>query len=176
MKVLAIDPGTKKSAMIIVDSKTLLPMFMWLESNEFILELLSNHCFNDDYDLAAIEMLQSYGTLIGKDVLFTAVWIGRFYEAIRMTTDYTVKPALVYRQEEKLHICKTTRAGDPQIRRALIDRFCTHDFRSGRGTKDNPDFFYGFKADIWASYAVALTYIETKMRKEQNESKTIYVQ
>jgi hypothetical protein len=69
--------------------------------------------------------------------------------------------------EEKMHICHSSKAGDAEIRRALIDRFCQHDFRTGRGTKANPDFFAGIKADLWAAYAVGLTYIETKMRKEQ---------
>lgn len=159
-RVIAIDPGNTKSALCIIDVETLVPLYTLLAENEevrkFIKELQT-----DEFDYAAIEMMQSYGNLIGKDILETAVWIGRFYEVLKRKLGKD--PTMIFRKEETLHICQSRRAGDSEIRRALIDRFCTHDFRTGRGTIKNPDFFRGFKKDLWAAYAVGLTYIETKM-------------
>ena len=164
MKVIAIDPGNKKSAMVIMDGETLKPLYMELMENEELQAYIKCLHF-EEQDRGAIEMLQSYGNLIGRDVLETAVWVGRFYETLRRKLFFP--PEYVFRMEEKMHICHSSKAGDSEIRRALIDRFCTHDFRTGRGTKGNPDFFAGIKADLWAAYAVGLTYIETKLRKEQ---------
>lgn len=164
MKVIAIDPGNKKSAMVIMDGETLKPLYMELMENEELQQYIKCLHF-EEQDRGAIEMLQSYGNLIGRDVLETAVWVGRFYETLRRKM--FSPPEYVFRMEEKMHICHSSKAGDAEIRRALIDRFCQHDFRTGRGTKGNPDFFAGIKADLWAAYAVGLTYIETKLRKEQ---------
>jgi len=163
MKVLAIDPGTTQSAMVLMDSETLKPEQTWLVDNDKALEIIFEYpkC---RVDRAVIEMVASYGMPVGKEVFETVLWIGRFYQTLKFRMWH--EPELIYRKEEKLHICDSTRANDATIRRALIDRFATHDFRTGRGTKKDPDFFAGFKADMWAAYAVGLTYIETKLKKE----------
>jgi hypothetical protein len=52
---------------------------------------------------------------------------------------------------------------DSYIRIVLIDRFAKHDKQRGRGTKSNPDWFYGVTADIWQAYALAVCWIDRKM-------------
>ena len=165
MKVIAIDPGTTQSAVVAIDSETLKPLEALIQPNEAIRRNLYEMPYVWNC-VGVIEMVASYGMPVGKEVFETVVWIGRFYEAINMR--FFRAAEFVYRREEKLHICGSPRANDANIRRALIDRFAEHDFRTGRGTKKNPDFFYGFKADMWAAYAVGLTYIETKMTKAQH--------
>lgn len=153
MTVLAIDPGDKESAYCFVDSDTLEPGFFGKVPNEELLAYINTFT----YDRVVIERISSYGMAVGKDVFETCEWIGRFTQAA-----LPAKAEYIYRKEEKLHICQDSKARDANIRRALIDRFARHDLQNGKGNKSNPDFFYGFKADVWAAYAVALTYIETK--------------
>ena len=154
MKVLAIDPGNRQSAWWMIDGETLKPLSFGKEENQVVLDAVQHR----SYDSIVIERVASYGMAVGRDVFETCEWVGRFTQAARVPPDY------VYRQEEKLHICGDSRAKDTNIRRALIDRFAQHDLKNGKGTKKNPDWFYGFSADVWQAYAVAVTYVETRCK------------
>ena len=156
MKILSIDPGNEFSGYCIIDSETYKPLeFGKIENNE-LLEIIKTR----QYDNSAIEMIASYGMSVGKSVFDTCVWIGRFIQALNVPYKY------IYRRDEKMEICGSMRAKDTNIRHALIDRFAKHDFNSGKGTKANPDWFYGFKADVWSAYAIAVTYIDREKRGE----------
>ena len=145
-----------------VDVETLSPLDFGKIPNEQLRDYIREFNFKED-DRAVVEMIQSFGMGVGAEVFETAVWIGRFCERLDRKMVHPV--ARVYRMEEKMHICHDSKAKDSNIRIALIDRFARHDFKFGRGTKKNPDFFYGFAADVWSAYAVALTFIETKMEE-----------
>ena len=96
-------------------------------------------------------MIASYGMPVGKEVFETCVWIGRFIQA------RTCQPfCYIYRKEEKINLCGSMKAKDSNIRQALIDRF------GEVGTKKQQGFFYGFKKDIWAAFAVGCTYLDKK--------------
>ena len=97
----------------------------------------------------------------------TCEWIGRFKQIF---DGRGIPYHIVTRKEEKLNICGSPRANDTTIRHALIDRFASHDFRTGKGTKANPDFFYGFRADQWSAYAVATTALD-RAEKEDNHAR-----
>ena len=108
-------------------------------------------------DKLVIEMIASYGMPVGKEVFDTCVWIGRFVELARLQN---IEVEYIYRKDEKMNICHSMKAKDSNIRQALIDRFGVV------GTKKNPGWFYGFKADIWSAYAVGITYLDLEKGKK----------
>lgn len=159
MRVFAIDPGNAQSAYCIVDGDTLRPLQFGKVLNDDLLGMVRAFDIpTESPELVVIERVASYGMAVGREVFETCEWTGRFAEA---ALEREVPVAYVYRRDEKLHICGDSRAKDANIRRALIDRFARHDLKNGKGTKKNPDWFFGITADVWAAYAVALTYIET---------------
>jgi hypothetical protein len=159
--ILAIDPGNTESAYVVVD-ENLKPLKFGISKNEDLLGMVYEDCFFEGVTerQAAIEMIAHYGKDMsaGKEVFETCVWIGRFLEAL---SNYC-STEKVYRKDEKIHICGSMKAKDTNIRRALIDRFAQHDLKNGKGTVKKPDWFYGFKDDIWQAYAVAITYAERR--------------
>lgn len=143
--ILAIDPGNVESAYVLMDSETYKPIEFGKIKNE---ELLIKLDFLK-YDKLIIEMIASYGMAVGATVFDTCVWIGRFVQA-RKCYDYEY----IYRKDEKMNLCHSMKAKDSNIRQALIDRF------GEVGVKKSPGFFYGFKKDIWAAFAVGCTYLD----------------
>lgn len=157
MPIIAIDPGNVQSGYCVIDQKTLRPLEFGKIDNEELLKKLESAA-EQGWRWGVIEMVASYGMSVGRDVFDTTVWIGRFYQVL--SDQCPVR--MLCRIEEKKHICHDSRANDTAIRRALIDRFAAHDLKNGKGTKKKPDFFYGFKADVWAAYALGLTAIENR--------------
>lgn len=160
MRLMAIDPGNTNSAYVIVDEDMRVYEHGKVE-NDTLRMLISRRPEITHY---AIEMIASYGMAVGRDVFETCVWIGRFHECALHVNNQT-PVTFIYRADEKLAICHSSKANDSTIRRALIDRFAMHDLKNGKGTKNNRDWFYGFAADEWSAFAVAVTWNEK--RKEQ---------
>lgn len=164
--LLAIDPGNIQSAYCLIDKGYKPIEFAKIDNEELLTRILRFQwpvdCYSRSPKGAAIEMIASYGMAVGREVFDTCVWIGRFEQALRFKHVHVEK---IFRQEEKLALCHSPKAGDANIRRALIDRFATFDLKNGKGTKDKPDWFYGFHADVWAAYAVGVTALDK--RKEQ---------
>lgn len=162
--IVAIDPGNEESAYVLLDPE-LWPRRFAKCANE----LMYMHCIDAIFDnigefddvKVAIEMIASYGMPVGKEVFETCVWIGRLVERF---SNFEV--TFIYRKDEKMTLCNSMKANDATIRQALIDRFASGTPNKGKGTKKEPGWFYGFRADIWAAYAVGVTYHDMYMRRE----------
>jgi hypothetical protein len=152
--ILAIDPGNTESAFALIN----MPDFQLLKfgkvENEILLQNIEFLAGQADH--FAIEMVASYGMPVGKDVFETCVWIGRFIQKAETEHNF------VYRKDEKICLCGSLKAKDGNIRQALIDRYAKFDFKNGKGTKKNPDTFYGVSKDVWQAVAVAVTHYERK--------------
>lgn len=165
MRILGIDPGNIQSAYCLIDAETLRPLEVGKLENESLRRYLRQELSFDEQDRAAIEMIASYGMPVGREVFDTCRWIGRYEEVL--SRKLYIPPTLIYRQQEKLHICHDSRAKDTNIRRALIDRFAQHDLKNGKGTKKDPDWFHGFSgSDSYAAYSVALVMAEVIIPNE----------
>lgn len=156
--IFAVDPGPIESAYVILDSD-LYPYVIGKVKNEDLIDTI----LNSNVRHFAYEMIASYGMAVGKDVFETCVWIGRFIETARHNDTIAYIQA-IYRKDVTMNICQSVKAGDSNVRRALIDRFAEHDLKNGKGTKKNPDWFFGFKDDIWSAYAVGVTYHDLHLK------------
>mgnify|MGYP001564619465 FL=1 len=152
-KILAIDPGTERSAWCeLEDGK---PIRWATQLNADVLDMLRGRAWNwrpPQYQLA-IEGIASYGMAVGREVFETCMWIGRFREAWENRHGVA---QIVYRREVKLFHCENARANDANIRAAIIDRFGPgKDVAIGR--KASPGPLFGVKGDEWSALAIALT-------------------
>lgn len=148
--ILAIDPGTTKSGWVKMCAGTV--MSSGVLENRLMLERIRIEPAAE----LAIEMIQSYGMSVGKEVFETCVWIGRFIEAWHDPEAV----ALVYRKDVKLHLCGTTKAKDANIRQAIIDLYpATGGGKVPQiGVKSNPGPLYGVSSHAWPAIGVALTF------------------
>lgn len=100
----------------------------------------------------AVEMIQSFGMPVGREVFETCLVIGRILE---ICASRNVPCRLVFRKDVKLHHCGTSKAKDANIRQSLIDKY------GAPGVKKAQGVTYGIKSHLWAAFAVATYVTET---------------
>jgi len=161
MVLFSIDPGNEYSAYCIMNDSYALIEFAKLPNREAMDVMLQKL---DKVDLVVIERVASYGLAVGREVFETCEWIGRFAQE----AEKKVKTEYLYRKDEKIWICGSMKAKDANIRQALIDRFAKFDLKNGKGTKKNPDVFYGVSKDVWAAIAIAVTKLDMLKEGEKD--------
>lgn len=157
--LLAIDPGNTESGWVVIDADTRRPLnYAKTENSELHRAIRAGNFF--DCEFVVIEMIASYGMSVGAEVFETCVWIGRFHEAVQVARPGVVVE-LVKRQPVRIHHCHSSKARDSNVAQALVDRFAPGQRNHGKGTKAEPGWFYGFRADVWQAYALAVYAADT---------------
>lgn len=151
MIVIGIDPGPQQSGMVLfrdgaVENAGTFP-------NGIVRRDIRN--WHGGETVIAIEQVRSYGMAVGAEVFDTCVETGRFVECAGGTA------ILIPRMDVKMHLCKSPRAKDANIRQALIDKL------GPAGTKKAPGPTYGVSKHAWAALAVAVTAAETRIQEFQ---------
>jgi hypothetical protein len=147
MTLLALDPGTFKTAWLVLEDGKI--RSHGIDYNAEVLSMLAGNLFKPSPDFIVCEMIAAYGMAVGKEVFETCVYIGRFCQAARRPFHRS------FRKDIKLHLCGTMRAKDANIRQALIDRL------GPQGTKKEQGPTYGIKSHEWAALAVAIHAFDT---------------
>jgi hypothetical protein len=165
MRILGIDPGPKQSAWCIYDGKSVGECK--IEENELFCDRLRHQFTNQFGELrSAIEMVESFGMPVGREVFETVFWCGRFFDAW-LQPCARMPMRLIYRKEVKLHLCQSLRAKDANVRRALLDKF--EPTGGGKtpqvGTKTQPGPLWGVKSHVWSALAVAVYWWDTHYQK-----------
>ena len=164
---MAIDPGTTMSAYVVMN-EDYVPLMYGKKPNAEVLDMVKTALI-DELVIECMEARHIEQGVIGDETYETCIWIGRFIQAAYQRI---IAVHRVYRREERSCLIPSKRnklpalpewagkSADAQIRAALIQRFAVFDKKNGKGTRENPDVFYGFAADVWQAYAVGVVHID----------------
>ena len=146
MRLLAIDPGPEQSAWLFYDSGRL--THAGIQGNLNVLGIVRDYPSPPFVGIPlVIEQVCHYGMPVGAEVFETVWWTGRFCEA---AGDFIRVPRLTV----KMHLCRSARAKDANVRQALIDRFGGK--AKAIGTKKAPGPLYDVKSHLWSALALAV--------------------
>lgn len=148
--MIAIDPGTTHSGLVIYSRNGTVTTSLVLENKDVFAEIRAYSNLP-----VAIEMIASYGMAVGKEVFVTCLWIGRFIQCAGAD-----RVGLVYRKDVKLHLCGSPRAKDANVRQAIIDLYGGK--AAAVGNKKQPGPLYHVKSHAWSALAVAITATQTE--------------
>lgn len=163
--LLAIDPGNIESGYAILADDYTPIMFGKVANEDFVKQIISE-CTNRNIGIrkVVIERIKSYGMAVGQSVFDTCVVVGRFSAIFEIMLEG--KPTeYVGRKEYIVDLIGTPKAKDANVIQYLIDRFAPNTPNRGKGTKKDPGFFYGFRADVWQAYAIGVWALDKEKGK-----------
>lgn len=154
--VLAIDPGNVESAYVLADyGNGNLPKQFDKLPNECLHLLIRE--IEPAIDYIVIERIASQGQVVGASVFDTVHEIGYLH---RLSEELGFVPYFMFRTEVKRILTGRTNTKDSDVIAALVKQFDPEGKRGkyGKGTKANPGPFYGFSADVWQAFGLAVAW------------------
>jgi hypothetical protein len=152
MSILAIDPGSERSAWVLLESGV--PVRFGLQPNDDLLRSLRLTPWGDRL---VIEWTTPRGMPASEQLFETLWWAGRFAEAA-----HPLPVERLARSAVKRHLCGTTAARDSNVISALVDRYGgAGGKRAAVGVKAAPGPLFGVRRDIWQALALAVTWVDT---------------
>lgn len=151
MNIIAIDPGTTHSALVMYSPEDRRILHYDYCENSVIAKMLDGSKPND---IMVIEMVANYGMPSGAEIFETCIWIGKFESAWKGRKDR------IFRATVKTHLCGTPRAKDPNVRQALLDRWGGN--LAALGTAKSPGPLKGITGDLWSALSIAVVYADIK--------------
>jgi hypothetical protein len=148
MLILAIDPGPEESAYVLLNGKSI-EVALKVDNERLLGTLIFAKA-----DVVGVEMIESYGMPVGREVFETVHWGGRFCE--RALVNCTLSVLRVPRRHVKLHLCHDSRAKDSNIRQAIIDRY------GGKQQTRKGGSLAKVHGDCWQALALALFVSDTE--------------
>lgn len=155
MIVLGIDPGSTMSGWCAYDTDEKRPLVWGKSDNVLVRDTCAGYA---KHGLPVIiEKMSGYGMTLGSELIEALEWTGEFRrEAGAMLRRVT-------RRDVKLHLCETTKAGDAQVRDAIIQRYGGRERAIGK--KKTPGPLYGITGDVWAALSICITWAEQREAK-----------
>jgi hypothetical protein len=142
--ILAIDPGTEKSAILEWDGRVLGNKAI-VENRKVLMEIQRR----PEVEIYC-EWISSYGMRVGKEVFETCYWVGKFDQA--SVVSVFSRFHRVKRIDVKRFHTGRPSSKDADVRGALIEKY------GPPGLKASPGLTYGLTKDLWQAFALA-TYV-----------------
>lgn len=167
-RVLAIDPGPRHSAYVIIDQDLDILTFGFCD-NEDVECVVGTPTYTE----MAIESVRSYGQMVGNSTFDTSYWEGKlcgiaqcnkrpFYRYGRKNILTQMFGSSTYRSDSGA--IKSYK--DSDVRAGVISRY--KPVGAGKtpqvGTKKNPGPLYGMSSHMWSALAVAHHHLERKYK------------
>lgn len=143
--VLGIDPGTTRSAFVVLDGERIVGTAI-VDNEVLVADLRTTHVA-----MAVIERVEPrYGLRLGWETVQTIEWVGRFHEALDHCGVTLLPRSAILRH---LGIAPKGNA-DSGVRMAMLDRWGGE----AAGRKGGP--LYGIRTHAWQALAAAVAYRE----------------